>query len=197
MAINSATLKRVAADLYEHSLKKIPDDTRAALHRLGQRESNPTGRQTLKIMIESADAARDGNKLVCSDVGIPVYSMKVGTKVHFEGPVRGAIQEAFADLVSRIDPPILKMVTNPLTHERSYGGKDMPLVTFDLVDGADYVDLICAPKAMGTGRWEAIDAFVYPTLEDIEKYVLDVVLRAGSQPCLPLVVGVGIGGTFD
>lgn len=197
MAIDSATLQRVTAQLYERSLKKIPDDTRAALQRAESAETGVTGKHTLKIMLQSADAARQGDELVCTDVGIPTYSIKIGTRVQFEGPVREAIARGFADLVQHIDPPILKMVTNPLTHARSYAGKDMPLLSFDVIDDADYMEIVCAPKAMGTGRWEAIDAFVYPTLEQIEKFVLDTVLRAGSQPCLPIVVGVGIGGTFD
>ena len=148
-------------------------------------------------MLKSADAAERENHLVCTDVGVPTYSVKIGTRVQFEGPVRQAITDGFADLVARIDPPILKMVTNPLTHERSYAGRNMPLVSFDVIDDADYVEIACAPKAMGTGRWEAIDTFVYPSLATIEKFVLDTVLTAGSQPCPPIVVGVGIGGTFD
>jgi len=197
MPIDSSTVKRVTAHLYERSLKTIPDDTRAFLQRASHDETHPTGRATITVMLESADGARRDGALVCSDVGIPTYSIKVGTRVRFRGPVRAAIREGFAELAANISPPILKMVTNPLTHERSYAGKDMPIVSFDLIDDADYVEVVCAPKAMGTGRWEAVDAFVYPTLEQIERFVLDTVLRAGSQPCLPLVIGVGIGGTFD
>jgi fumarate hydratase subunit alpha len=130
-------------------------------------------------------------------VGIPVYSVKIGTQVRFEGAVRQAMVDGLADLAAHIQPPILKMVTNPLTHQRGYAGKDMPLLSFDIMDDADYVEIICAPKAMGSGRWEALETFVYPSLEDIETYVLEVVMKAGSQPCPPIVVGVGIGGTFD
>lgn len=197
MPIDSATIKAVTANLYERSLKKIPNDTRAVLAKTGALETNPTARRTFAMMLESADTAASKGQLVCSDVGIPTYSIKVGTRVQFSGPVRQAITEGFAELAATMNPPILKMVTHPLTHERSYAGKDIPLVSFDLVDDVDYMDIVCAPKAMGTGRWEAVEAFVYPTEEDVEKYVLDVVLRAGSQPCLPIVVGVGIGGTFD
>lgn len=197
MPIDSATIKAVTASLYERSLKKIPDDTRAVLSRAGEIETNATARRTFTMMLESADAAAGEGKLVCSDVGIPTYSVKIGTRVQFAGPVRQAITDGFAELAANMNPPILKMVTHPLTHERSYAGKDIPIVSFDLIDDADYMDIVCAPKAMGTGRWEAVEAFVYPTEEDVEKYVLDVVLRAGSQPCLPIVVGVGIGGTFD
>ncbi|MBU9194779.1 fumarate hydratase [Burkholderia gladioli] len=197
MAIDSATLRRVTAQLYERSLKTIPDDTRAFLADAAERETSPTGRATLRILVESADGARRDDSLVCSDVGIPTYSVKIGTRVRFDGPVRAAIRDGFADLAASISPPILKMVTNPLTHERGHAGKDMPIVSFDVIDDAEHVDIVCSPKAMGTGRWEAIEAFVYPSHAQIERFVLDAMLRAGSQPCLPLVIGVGIGGTFD
>jgi fumarate hydratase subunit alpha len=197
MAISHEQITQLTADLYEWSLKKIPDDTRAALAAAVPRETNDTGRKTLTIMLKSADAAHETGGLVCSDVGIPTYSVKIGTRVVFEGPVRQAIVDGFARMAARSDPPILKMVTHPLTHERGHAGKDMPIVTFDVIDGADYVDITCAPKAMGTGRWEASTTFVYPKVEDIEAYVLDTVLNAGSQACPPIVVGVGIGGTLD
>ena len=197
MPITSQQIRSLTANLYEWSLKKVPDDTLAVLARARAAETNPVGKKTLTIMLKSADAAERENHLVCTDVGVPTYSVKIGTRVQFEGPVRQAITDGFADLVARIDPPILKMVTNPLTHERSYAGRNMPLVSFDVIDDADFVEIACAPKAMGTGRWEAIDTFVYPSLATIEKFVLDTVLTAGSQPCPPIVVGVGIGGTFD
>ncbi|MPS25208.1 fumarate hydratase [Pigmentiphaga sp.] len=197
MSISSETIRSVTSSLYEWSLKKVPDDTKRVLAQAQQRETVQLGKQTLRIMLESAEAAETESHLVCSDVGVPTYMIRVGTGVSFEGNVRQAIVDGFADLVARADPPILKMVTNPLTLQRSYEGKNMPLVTFDMIDGADYMEIVCAPKAMGTGRWEAIETFVYPSLETIEKYVLDTVLKAGSQPCPPIVVGVGIGGTFD
>ena len=197
MPITSELIRTVTAALYERSLKKIPEDTKVLLRKAKTQDSSETARKTLTIMLKSADAAEQKNQLICTDVGIPVYSVKIGTQVRFEGAVRQAMVDGLADLAAKIQPPILKMVTNPLTHQRGYAGKDMPLLTFDLMDDADYVEIVCAPKAMGSGRWEALETFVYPTLEDIETYVLEVVMKAGSQPCPPIVVGVGIGGTFD
>ena len=197
MAISSAVLRAVTASLYEWSLKMIPPDTKRALAAAQRSETQVLGRQTIEVMIESAAAAEDTSHLICTDVGIPTFSVRIGSRVTFEGDVRQPIVDGLADLVQGIQPPILKMVTNPLTHQRGHAGKGVPVITFDVIDGADYVDMICAPKAMGTGRWEALETFVYPSLEEIEKYVLDTVVRAGSQPCPPIVVGVGIGGTFD
>lgn len=197
MPISSQLIRSVTAQMYEWSLKQIPDDTRDVLQGFESAERNPVGKQTLTIMLKSAAAAKAGSQLVCSDVGVPVYMIKVGTKVSFEGNVRQAITDGFADLVANIDPPILQMVTHPLTHQRSYAAPNMPIVTYDLIDDADYIEITCSPKAMGSGRWAALEIFVYPSMDQIEKYVMECVLRAGSQACPPIVVGVGIGGTFD
>ena len=197
MTISSDLIRKVTAQMYEWSLKQIPDDTRAALQGFESTESNPVGKKTLSIMLKSADAAKAGSQLVCSDVGVPVYSLKIGTQARFEGNVRQAITDGFADLVASINPPILQMVTHPLTHKRSYAAPGMPIISCDIVDDADYVEITCSPKAMGSGRWAALEIFVYPSMDQIEQYVMDCVLRAGSQACPPIVVGVGIGGTFD
>jgi fumarate hydratase subunit alpha len=128
---------------------------------------------------------------------VPVYFVKLGTAAQIEGNIKQAMSDGFDHLVATIQPPILKHVTNPLTQERSYKGKDMPLVSYDLIDGADYVEITCQPKALGSGRWAALEIFSFPDLATIEKYVMDCVLKAGSQHCPPVVIGVGIGGTFD
>ena len=197
MAITPELIKRVTAQLYERSLRRIPDDAMAALQKADTVETNETARHTLRIMIQSAQAAEAGGHFVCSDSGVPVYFVRLGTQARFSGNVRQAITEGFDELVATIQPPLLPHVTHPLTLERGYQGKGMPIVTFDLEDGSDCMDITCSPKALGSGRWAALEIFSFPDLRTIEKYVLDVVLRAGSQPCPPVVIGVGIGGTFD
>jgi fumarate hydratase subunit alpha len=197
MPITPELIKTVTAQLYDRSLRGIPRDTKAALQRADAVESNETARHTLRIMIQSAEAAEKKNHFICSDAGIPVFFVRVGTQAQFSGNVRQAIVDGFDELVATIQPPLLPHVTNPLTLERGYKGKGMPIVTFDLIDGADHVDITCSPKALGSGRWAALEIFSFPDLQTIEKYVLEVVMRAGSQPCPPVVIGVGIGGTFD
>ncbi len=197
MAIASDTIRDVTAQLYERSLKRIPEDTKAALRSADARETNATARSTLRIMLQSAEAAQQSDHFVCSDAGVPVFFVRVGAQAQFAGNVRAAIEQGFADLVDRIQPPLLPHVTNPLTLERGYRGKGMPIVTFELVDDCDYVDITCSPKALGSGRWAALEIFSFPDLRTIEEFVLKTVIRAGAQPCPPVVVGVGIGGTFD
>lgn len=197
MAIRAEDIRQVTARLYERSLKAIPADTRLALDAALGTETSATGRETLRIMLRSADTAQQRDHFLCSDAGVPVYFVRVGVGAVFAGNVREAIREGFAGLVQTIRPPLLPHVTNPLTLERGYAGKGMPIVTFDLVDDCDHMEIICSPKALGSGRWAALEIFSFPDLATIERYVMDVVLRAGSQPCPPVVIGVGIGGTFD
>ena len=197
MAITYDQVKSVSSELYESCLKKIPEDTKEALRKVGEAETNEGAKKILNMMLRSAHAAESGNRHVCSDAGIPVYFVKIGTAARLEGNIKQAISDGFDHLVATIQPPILKHVTNPLTNERGYKGKDMPVVSYDLIDGADYIEIICQPKALGSGRWAALEIFSFPTLETIEKYVMECVLKAGSQHCPPVVIGVGIGGTFD
>ncbi len=197
MSITYDLIKNVTAQLYERALKKIPEDTKEALRRAKELETNPVAKQTLQMMLGSAELAEKTQRFVCSDAGIPVYVVKIGTKVRWEGNIKQAIADGFDELVETISPPLLKHVTNPLTLERGYKGKDMPIVTYDLIGDADYIEITCSPKALGSGRWAALEIFSFPTLDVIERYVMDCVLKAGSQHCPPVVIGVGIGGTFD
>jgi len=190
-------VRKLAADLYNWSLRKVPDDTKAALELAKGAEQTDTARQTLDFMLASARHAEREDRFLCSDAGVPTYFVKIGSEAKLEGDIRQAFVDGFDDLVNTIHPPILKFVTNPLTNERSYRGKDMPIVSYDLQSGGDYLDITCAPKALGSGRWAALEIFSYPTFEEIESYVLDVVLRAAGQHCPPVVIGVGIGGSFD
>ncbi len=197
MAVTYEQVKSLAAELYGSCLKKIPEDTKDALRSALAAETDDSARKILTMMLNSALRAESTNRHVCSDAGVPVYFVKIGTAARLEGNIKQAISDGFDHLVETIDPPILKHVTNPLTRERGYKGKDMPLVSYDLIDGADYLEIVCSPKALGSGRWAALEIFSFPTLDVIEKYVMDCVLKAGSQHCPPVVIGVGIGGTFD
>lgn len=197
MSITDEMIRQATADLYSWALRKVPDDTKAAMAAAMKTETSETARKTLALQLRSAEMAEDKNTFVCSDSGVPVYFVKIGTRAPVSGDLKKSIRAGYEYLVDTIDPPLLQHVTNPLTLERSYHGKDMPIVSYDLVSDAEYVEIVCSPKALGSGRWASLELFTFPSLEEIETYVLDVAIKAGAQHCPPVIIGVGIGGTFD
>jgi fumarate hydratase subunit alpha len=197
LPITYDVVRKAARDLYGWSLKKVPDDTLLALNQARLRESSPASRKTLEFMHAAALAAEREDRHACSDAGFPTYFVKLGTRLTLDGDIRRAFVDGFADLVETIEPPILKFITHPLTLERSYEGKDMPILSFDVIDGADYMEITCSPKALGSGRWADLKVFSYPKIAEIEEYFMQCVLDAGSQHCPPVVIGMGIGGSFD
>lgn len=197
MAITDEMIHEATMGLYSRALRKVPDDAKAALAAAMKTETNETARRTLELQLKSAELAEKKDRFVCSDSGVPVYFVKVGAKAELKCDFKAAIRAGYEELVETIDPPLLKHVTNPLTLERGCHGKDMPIVSYDFESGIDYVEMICSPKALGSGRWAAMELFTFPSLEEIETYILDVAIKAGAQHCPPVVMGIGIGGTFD
>jgi fumarate hydratase subunit alpha len=197
MPITYEAVKALSAQLYDWSLRRVPADTRAGLRTALARETHHGAQQVLRMMLGSAQRAEESDRFVCSDAGVPVYHVTIGTAARLDGDIKAAISDGFDDLVATIDPPLLKHVTNPLTNERGYKGRGMPLVTWDVAGGADWVEMLCQPKALGSGRWAALETFSFPSLAEIEAYVMRVVMQAGSQHCPPVIIGVGIGGSFD
>lgn len=197
MSITDEMIRQATADLYSWALRKVPDDTKAAMAAAMKTETSETARKTLAMQLRSAEMAENKNTFVCSDSGVPVYFVKIGTRAPVTGDLKKSIRAGYEILVDTIDPPLLQHVTNPLTLERSYHGKDMPIVSYDLESDAEYVEITCSPKALGSGRWASLELFTFPSLEEIETYVLDVAIKAGAQHCPPVIIGVGIGGTFD
>lgn len=197
MSITYEAVKALSAELYDRSLRHVPEDTKLGLRRALEAETHEGARRVLQMMLGSAQRAEQDDRFVCSDAGVPVFHVTIGTAARLEGDIKQAIADGFDALVATISPPLLKHVTNPLTNERGHKGKDMPLVTWDVAGGVDWVEITCQPKALGSGRWAALETFSFPSLGDIEAYVMRVVLQAGSQHCPPVIIGVGIGGSFD
>jgi fumarate hydratase subunit alpha len=195
--ITEGLVQEVTERLYSDALRKVPDDTKNALAKAREREEVPAARATLDLMLKSAIAAESNDKFVCSDSGFPIYLVEIGGQAKWSGDLKNAIVRGFAHLAETIEPPLLKHINNPLTNERGHAGKEIPAISVDLIGDADYIDITCIPKALGSGRWASIETFISPSLADIEEHVMKAIIAAGSQHCPPVVVGVGIGGNFD
>ena len=195
--IDEALIQEVTEDLYSSALRHVPDDTKRALAAARDRETTDNARATLDLMLRSTALAEERDTFLCSDNGFPVYLVEIGGRARWQGDLKAAITRGFDHLVATISPPLLKHVANPLTNERGGPGKDMPAISVELIGDADYIDITCVPKALGSGRWASIKTFISPSLAEIEAYVMECIIEAGSQHCPPVIVGVGIGGNFD
>ena len=95
MPVTYDMMKRATAQLYGWSLRKVPDDTLDALRRARERETNTVAQRTLGILLRSAEMAETQDRLVCSDSGVPTFTIAIGTAVRLEGGIKRAISDGF------------------------------------------------------------------------------------------------------
>ena len=174
----------------------LTDDMKAALDQAAQKEKAPLGKQILNQLQENLEIAAKDMIPICQDTGMAVIFAKIGQDVHF---VSGSFKDAVnAGVAKGYTEGYLRksVVADPL--RRVNTGDNTPAVLhIELVEG-DKVELTVAPKGFGSENMSALKMFTpSASREDIIDYVVDVVRRAGSNPCPPMVIGVGIGGDFE
>ncbi len=175
---------------------KLNTDIKNALKCGLERESNPLGQSILNNILKNAEIAKEENMPICQDTGMAVIFIKVGQDVHLTG---GSLNDAINEGVRQgyKDGYLRKsVVLDPIL--RGNTGDNTPAVIHtEIVDG-DKVEITIAPKGFGSENMSAIK-MLKPSegREGIIDFVVDTVRSAGGNPCPPLVVGVGIGGTFE
>lgn len=158
-------------------------------------ENWPQAKEILKRIIENHMIADAQNVPICQDTGMACVFLKVGQEVHVDGDIAEAVNEG----VRRgYEEGYLRksVVRDPL--DRVNTGDNTPaMLYFDIVPG-DKLEITVAPKGFGSENMSAIK-MLRPSdgVEGVKAFVLKVVEEAGPNPCPPIVVGVGIGGTFD
>ncbi len=171
-------------------------DVEEALVKAYGAEKSEIGRNVLKQLIENARLAREKNMAICQDTGMAVVFVELGQDVQVTG---GDISEAIIEGVRRgYRKGCLRqsVVADPI--ERVNTGDNTPAVIhYELVKG-DRLKICVAPKGFGSENMSAL-GMLKPSdgLEGVKRFVIDTVDAAGPNPCPPLLVGVGIGGTME
>ena len=174
----------------------LPKDVRCALLSSRETENEGLSRSILTSIIENYEIAEAEAMPICQDTGMACIFLDIGQDVHFVG---GSLYDAINEGVRRgYERGFLRksVVGDPI--RRGNTGDNTPAVIYtDVVDGEN-VKITVAPKGFGSENMSAI-AMLKPSdgIEGVKRFILDTVARAGSNPCPPIVVGVGIGGTFD
>jgi len=158
------------------------------------REKSPLAKNALEILLTNANIASREQIPVCQDTGIGVVFVSVGQEVLVEGDLEQAIQEGIR--AGYKDGYLRNSVCDPVTRKNT--GTNVPAVVhFEIVPG-DKVNIRFLPKGCGSENMSGL-VMLPPSagMAGVEEYIVQKVKDAGSNPCPPVVVGVGLGGTFE
>ncbi len=159
-------------------------------------EESPTGQEILNMILENARIAREEMIPICQDTGFAVVFLEVGQDVCFVG---GDLTEAIVEGVRQgyTEGYLRKSILSDPIKRVNTGDNTPPVVHLEIVPG-ERVKVIVAPKGGGSENMSGI-AMLRPAdgIEGVKSFVIERVKAAGGNPCPPIVVGVGIGGTFE
>lgn len=174
----------------------LTDDMKDCLYRAEKNEESPLGKQILQQLEENLDIAGKDMIPVCQDTGMAVVFAKIGQDVHFTG---GSLENAINEGVRRgyTNGYLRKsVVSDPIIRENTKDNTPA-VIHYEIVPG-DKVKLTLAPKGFGSENMSRI-YMLKPAdgIEGVKEAILNAVSEAGPNACPPMVVGVGIGGTFE
>jgi fumarate hydratase subunit alpha len=174
---------------------ELGQDVLDAFQKAKEKEESPAGIEILGQLEENASIARQERVGICQDTGIAVVFVELGQDVHLVG---GNLNDAINEGVSQgyREGYLRKSLCHPFTRENT--GDNTPAVIHVEVVPGDRVRLIVAPKGGGSENMSRV-TMLTPAVgkKGIVEYIVQRVKESGSNPCPPIIVGVGIGGTFE
>ncbi len=174
---------------------KLPCDIEKAMRAAKENETFELAQHALDVLCENINVAQKTGLPVCQDTGMACVYVKIGQDVHIEGDFESAVNEGIKNGYTKgylrksiVRDPLRRVNTNDNTPA---------IINVSLVRG-DKVEITLMPKGFGSENMSQI-AMLKPSqgAEGVKDFVVETVKKAGGNPCPPIVVGVGIGGTFD
>ena len=193
--IQAAALTETVAQLCIQANTRLPQDIVAALDRTRKSEPWPLAKETLGLLWENMELAEEKNLPVCQDTGMACVFVELGQDVHIEGNFEEAIHDGVRKgygegylRKSIVGDPLRRVNTEDNTPAA---------ITVRLVPG-DGCKVTVAPKGFGSENMSRL-GMLKPAdgVEGVKNFVVETVRLAGSNPCPPIVLGIGIGGSFD
>lgn len=188
-------LTKVVRELCMEACYHLPEDVKGAIERFTWEEPYEPARCLLGKIIDNYKIADEDNVPICQDTGMACVFVEIGREVYIEGNLEEAINQGVRE--GYVDGCLRKsVVADPIRRENTKDNTPA-MIYYDFVDG-DKVTVTVAPKGFGSENMSKIK-MLKPSdgLEGVKDFILEVVEEAGPNPCPPIVVGVGIGGTFD
>lgn len=194
--VSVALIEQTVKDMCISANKILPADLEERICECAECEVCELPRSIMNSLKENMQAAREMDIPVCQDTGMAVVFAEIGQDVHLVG---GSFEKAVNEGVARgYTEGYLRcsVVSDPL--RRVNTGNNTPAVIHTRIVDGDRVKITVAPKGFGSENMSCLKMLTpSATREDIINYVVDAVKTAGGNPCPPMVIGVGIGGTFE
>ena len=197
--LRTVNVKEVTAAIKEMCIEAnhfLSDDMAARMKKAVDEEESPLGKQILTQLQENLQIAGDDMIPICQDTGMAVVFIKVGQEVHFEGgSLTDAINQGVHD--GYVDGFLRKSVVKDPIFRENTKDNTPAIIHYEIVEG-DRVDITLAPKGFGSENMSRV-FMLKPAdgIEGVKNAILTAVRDAGPNACPPMVVGVGIGGTFE
>jgi fumarate hydratase subunit alpha len=192
-ALLSAIAEAVADALAEAEVR-LPADVEQALSGAFDREKNPVARGELGNIIENITLAKEGKTLICQDTGIPVIYLTIPPDVPYTKTLEGAVARGVRIATEKI--PLRPNAVDPCTRKNT-GDNTGPGIPAIHVKPGDRLAVTVLPKGAGSENVSRIGMLLPTRRKDVKKFVVETVALAGGRPCPPVILGVGIGSTFD
>ena len=193
--IDAGQITQVVSRLCIQANRQLPQDMKNQIEACRSREDWAPAKEILDRIVENYQIAGDNDRPICQDTGMACVFLKIGQDVHISGDLRAAVDEGvrqgYAEGFLR-----KSVVRDPL--DRVNTGDNTPAMLYiDLVPGQE-VEITVAPKGFGSENMSQIK-MLRPSdgVQGVKDFVRKVVEDAGPNPCPPIVLGVGIGGSFD
>jgi fumarate hydratase subunit alpha len=195
--ISAAAITEAVAGLFKQANYELGGDVITALKNARQKEESPAGRDTLDALLENARIAAAEKIPLCQDCGVAVVFLEIGQDIHIEG---GELTEAVNEGVRRAytDGYLRKsIVTHPFSSRTNTGDNTPAVIHTDIVPG-DKIKITVLPKGGGAENMAKL-GMLLPAAgrRGVIDFVVKAVEEAWANPCPPIIVGVGIGGTAE
>jgi len=194
--ITNDSVVNATIDILKKAETQLPSDVIDVLKQSQIRETSPIAKAQLSAILKNIEIAKERSIPMCQDTGILVFFVELGRDVHLDFNLEDAIVEGVRRATKII--PLRPNAVDPITRNNSGDntGVGLPDIKYEIVDG-NKLSITVAPKGAGSENMSAITMLNPTEVDSIRNFILTTVLNAGGMPCPPIIVGVGIGGSFD
>lgn len=194
--ISCADISALVERLCIQAATVLPDDLCRVIEQAEKKEESPVGKGILQDIVTNFQMAREKGVPICQDTGMAVVFLEIGQEVHITGgslndAIHLGVHNGYLNGFLRCS-----VVGDPLRRQNT--GDNTPAVIHTTIVPGDGFHITVAPKGFGSENMSAMRMFTpAASWQDIEDWIVSIVSTAGSNPCPPVIVGVGLGGTIE